>query len=198
MSGRPLDPPAGEAAQRAQLAAWVADDAALMRALRAAASLGLASWCIGAGAVRNLVWDRLHGAAQPAAAAPDVDLVFHDPANLSAERERQLQARLQHVLPGVPWEVVNQAAVHRWLPGAVRPLQSLEEGVGSWPETATCVGAWLDAAGAVHTLAPHGLADLFAGVVRHNPARVPASVYRQRLVEKRFAERWPGLTILPA
>ena len=192
------DPPTAEAAQRAQLAAWVSADAALMRALRAAASLNLASWCIGAGAVRNLVWDRLHGVAPPASAAPDVDLVFHDPADTSAAQEQQLQARLRQLLPGVPWEVVNQAAVHHWLPGAQRPLASLEEGVGSWPETATCVGAWLDAAGAVHILAPHGLADLFAGVVRHNPVRVPAAVYRRRLADKRFAERWPGLTILPA
>ncbi len=189
---------AREAAQRAQLAAWVAGDAALMRALRAAASLGLASWCIGAGAVRNLVWGRLHGAAQPAAAAPDVDLVFHEASDTSPALEQRLQSRLQQLLPGVPWEVVNQAAVHHWLPGAVRPLQSLEEGVGSWPETATCVGAWLDETGAVRIVAPHGLADLFAGVVRHNPARVPAAVYRRRLAEKRFAERWPGLSILPA
>jgi hypothetical protein len=194
----PADQPLAEATQRAQLAAWVAQDAALMCALRAAASLGLASWCIGAGAVRTLVWDRLHGAASPAAAAPDVDLVFHDAADTSPALEQRLQARLQQLLPGVPWEVVNQAAVHHWLPGALRPLQSLEEGVGSWPETATCVGVWLDGAGAVRIVAPLGLADLLAGVVRHNPVRVPAQVYRRRLAEKRFAQRWPGLTILPA
>lgn len=192
------DPLATEVARRTQLAAWVADDAALMGALRAAASLGLASWCIGAGAVRNLAWDRLYGGSGPATAAADVDLVFHDAGDTSPAREQRLQARLQRLLPGVPWEVVNQAAVHHWLPGAVRPLRSLEEGVGSWPETATCVGAWLDASGAVRILAPLGLADLFAGVVRHNPARVPAAVYRRRLAEKRFSERWPGLVVLPA
>lgn len=35
----------------------------LMTALRSVRALGLGSWCIGAGAIRNLVWDTLHGFA---------------------------------------------------------------------------------------------------------------------------------------
>jgi len=34
---------------------------ALMTTLRTVRSLGLASWCVGAGIVRSLVWDALHG-----------------------------------------------------------------------------------------------------------------------------------------
>jgi uncharacterized protein len=32
-----------------------------MSALSAVREMGLESWCIGAGAIRNLVWDALHG-----------------------------------------------------------------------------------------------------------------------------------------
>ena len=32
----------------------------LMAALRVVRSLGLRSWCIGAGAIRSLIWDTLH------------------------------------------------------------------------------------------------------------------------------------------
>ena len=37
----------------------------LMEALVAVRSLGLSQWCIGAGAIRNLVWDALHNMAVP-------------------------------------------------------------------------------------------------------------------------------------
>ena len=43
----------------------VTDCAWFMRALRAGAALGLSSWCIGGGALRNLVWDHLHVATWP-------------------------------------------------------------------------------------------------------------------------------------
>ncbi|WP_278044437.1 nucleotidyltransferase family protein [Achromobacter xylosoxidans] len=37
----------------------------LMAALRAVRRLGLPSWCIGAGTIRSLVWDTLHGFQEP-------------------------------------------------------------------------------------------------------------------------------------
>jgi len=46
-----------------QLRAIAQSSLPLMQALAAARGLGLASWCIGAGAVRNRVWDHLHGCA---------------------------------------------------------------------------------------------------------------------------------------
>lgn len=46
---------------REQLISIVRASAWFMPALEAVRSLHLNSWCIGAGAVRNLVWDHLHG-----------------------------------------------------------------------------------------------------------------------------------------
>lgn len=187
-----------EAPLQDRLRAIVAASEPFMAALRAARSLGLADWCIGAGAVRNLVWDALHGLARPTPPA-DVDLAFFDPADLSCERDHALQSRLAALCPQLPWEVTNQAGVHRWFEAcfghAVAPLGSLHEAVASWPETATAVGVWLDAADRLHLIAPHGLDDLFAMRVRRNPVRVSVETYRQRCASKRYQERWPRVVV---
>lgn len=182
----------------------------LMEALAAVRELGLEQWCIGAGAIRNLVWDALHGHAQPSALS-DVDVAVFEPLapGPAAEqlaraqaRDAQLQARLQARLPGLPWEVTNQAAVHLWFEDcfghAVAPLGSLEEAVASWPEYATAVGLRLAADGALQVIAPLGLDDLFAMRVQRNPRRVSLATYARRVASKRYAERWPRVQVLPA
>ena len=80
---------------------------------RAACATGL-DWCIGAGAVRALVWNHLHGLPAGSHAPADVDFVYFDPADLSSASETGLAARLRAAAPDAPWEVVNQARVHLW------------------------------------------------------------------------------------
>ena len=104
--------------------------------------------------------------------------------------------------PDLPWEVTNQAGVHRWFQRkfghAVEPLQSRAEAVASWPEYATAVGLSLGDHEALRVIAPHGLRDLFDIVVRRNPARVGVETYRRRVAAKRYAEYWPRVTVVPA
>jgi len=171
----------------------------LMPALKAARGLGLESWCIGAGAIRNLVWDDLHGYQTPSALT-DIDLAFFDP-EATPGLDQELQGRLQQELaPGLPWEVTNQALVHTWFESyfghAVEPLQSLEDAIATWPEFATSVGVSLDADDQIQVIAPHGLDDLFAMRVQRNPRRVSVETYRARVQEKRYKERWPRVTVL--
>ena len=171
-----------------------------MSALRAVRGLGLASWCIGAGAVRNLVWDELHEHRTRSALA-DVDVAYYDASSIGPERDRELQAGLAAICPGLPWEVTNQAGVHQWFEGhfghPVAPLLSLEEAVASWPEFATSIGLVLGHDDTIRVIAPHGLEDLFAMTVRRNPTRVSVETYRQRVEQKRYAERWPKVTVVP-
>ncbi|CAJ0813243.1 nucleotidyltransferase family protein [Ralstonia flaminis] len=168
-------------------------------ALVAARNLQLDSWCIGAGAVRNLVWDALHAFRSPSALA-DLDLAYFDESDLSPQRERDIQRQLVATHACVQWEVTNQAAVHTWFQAtfgyAVRPLVSLEDAVGSWPEYATSVGLTLNADDSITVIAPHGLDDLFGMVIRRNPARVSIETYRERIAQKRYTERWPRVTIV--
>jgi hypothetical protein len=170
-----------------------------MAALQAVRSLDLASWCIGAGAVRTLVWDALHGHAMPSPLA-DVDVAYFDASDLGHQGEQALQRRLAALEPGYPWEVTNQARVHLWFEAwfghAVAPLESLQAAVASWPEYATAVGITLDEGDALHVIAPHGLDDLFGLIVRRNPARASLDTYRQRVAQKRYTERWPLVRIV--
>ncbi len=172
---------------------WFLQALAHVRALR------LHAWCVGAGAVRNLVWDALHGHVVPSALT-DIDVAWFDAGDLSPERDAALQRQLQAAAPDTPWEVTNQAGVHLWFERhfghAVAPLRSLDEAVASWPEYATAVGLWLDDRDCLHVIAPHGLDDLFAMVVRRNPVRVSVETYRQRVAGKRYAQRWPRVRIL--
>lgn len=171
-----------------------------MEALVAVRQLELPAWCIGAGAVRNLVWDSLHGKSSPSRLA-DVDVAYFDAADTSPQRDEDLQGKLQALDPRFPWEVTNQAGVHQWFEEhfghAVKPLRSLEEAVASWPEFATAVGISLGQDNSLRVIAPHGLEDLFAMVVRRNPTRVSVETYRQRIAQKRYRERWPQVKVVP-
>jgi len=189
-----------EQEHRRQLDAIARASAWFMGALEAVQALRLRTWCIGAGAVRNLVWDHLHGYLAPSA-LPDVDVAYFDESDVRAQTDHALQARLAELCPGVPWEVTNQAGVHLWFEAhfghPVPPLRSLEDAVASWPEFATSVGIALTDDGEFKVIAPHGLSDLFSMQVRRNPARVSVATYRQRNAQKRYLERWPKVTVVP-
>ena len=192
-----------------QQAAWVlarvAEAPWLLQALHCARALGLQHWAIGAGAVRNRVWDHLHGRDPSALPEADVDLVFHDTTPLAGglaavqAQEAGLRQRLASTCAQLAWEPVNQAGVHLWRkspPGRpMAPLRSLSEGVAGWPETATAVAVWLDAQGRLQLMAPCGLADLLGLRVRRNPAAA-TSTYAERLTRQRWTERWPRLQVV--
>jgi len=170
-------------------------------ALVAVRGLDLQSWCIGAGAVRTLVWDALHD-RQMRSELPDLDVAYFDASDLSHQRDAQMQRCLSEAIPGTPWEVTNQAAVHTWFEAAfgycVAPLTSLEDAVATWPEYATAVGLRLGLDDSIEVISPYGLDDLFSMTVRRNPARVSKDAYAKRLAEKNFRARWPKVTIVPA
>ncbi|MBP6530222.1 MAG: nucleotidyltransferase family protein [Burkholderiales bacterium] len=187
-----------------KLKALIRRNKPFMSWLHAVRTLGLSSWCIGAGAVRNVVWDSLSGHAAPSMLA-DVDVAYFDAADISAERDAQLQRALQTLTPTVPWEVTNQAGVHQWFESvfgrAVAPLHSLEDAIATWPEFVTCIGVTLTDDDEIRVIAPHGsltFDDLFSMTIRHNPVRATVANYNERVAKKNYAARWPSVTILPA
>jgi uncharacterized protein len=173
----------------------------LMEALLAARDVDAPQWLVGAGALRNAVWDRLHGFAEPTPLA-DLDVAFFDPADLTPARDDEVEAALRARRPEVPWEAKNQAAVHLWYPRRfgleVEPFTSAAKAVATFPETATAVGVRLEHDDGLTVVAPYGLDDLLGLVHRHNPRRATVELYERRLATKRIAERWPRVTIVPA
>lgn len=172
-----------------------------MEALRAARDVDAPDWLLCAGALRNAVWDRLHGFDSPSPLA-DVDVGFFDPSDTSPARDLAVEDALRARLGGVEWEAKNQAAVHLWYERRfgypVEPLASTADAVATFPETAACVGVRLLADGGLHVVAPYGLEDLLGLVHRHNPRRASVEIYERRLASKRILERWPRVTVVPA
>jgi hypothetical protein len=167
----------------------------LMAALDAARDVSAPDWLVSAGAIRDAVWDALHG--RPPVPPRDVDLSYFDGGDVDPERDRAVTDALHARAPALRWDAANQAAVHLWYPGRfgieVEPFGSSAEAIATFPETASCVGLRLLEDDALVVVAPYGLADLLGGVCRHNPARAPESVFRRRVAEKGWRERWPRL-----
>jgi hypothetical protein len=184
---------------KGKLVQIIRSNAWFMKVLETVVACHLPDWCVGAGALRNVVWDYLHGYTNPSYLA-DVDVAFFDPSDLSPERDRALQQQLAKRAPEIPWEVTNQAGVHLWFEAhfgyPVEPLQSIQDAVASWPETATSVAVRLTPGGDIDVIAPLGLDDLLAMVIRRNSHRVSVALYRQRIAEKQYLKRWPRVQII--
>ena len=172
----------------------IAQDPVGMKQLRAARALALPDWCIAAGFVRNRVWDHLHGIAPPRPPA-DIDVLFYDAGDPSREREAACERQLAALLPGVPWEVRNQARMHVWkdLP----PHEDTADAMTYWLETVTAVGVRQEADDSLTVIAPLGVDDL-AGL-RCRPTafgRTRRHEYEARIAAKRWRELWPKVRFL--
>lgn len=167
-----------------------------MSALRPVAQLGIDDCWIGAGFIRNAIWDHLHD--QPAALVPesDVDVIYFDPDCASLERDLAIEARLTESCPGVPWSVHNQARMHERNGDA--PYRDTEDAIAQWPETATAIAARLCGA-EVEVSAPHGIDDLLQLIVRPTPRfECKLAIYRRRVAGKDWQRRWPRLWVIDA
>ena len=156
-------------------------------------------WLVGAGVIRNLVWDHLHEYQTPTPPA-DVDVIFFDSYDVRPERDHMVQQQLAQRLPHVAWEATNQAAVHLWYEDvfgfSVPAFYSSEEAVGTWPETATSVAVRLLSTDEIQVVAPCGLSDLFNMKLRRNPSRVTREQFAQRLYAKQILRKWPRVQVI--
>ena len=175
----------------ARVEAILARSAGHLDALRILALAGPVGAWIGAGFIRNAVWDSLTGQRSDVTSLADIDVIHLDAARPDATRDAVFEAALRAARPALPWSVTNQARM------AMRhghaPYAGIADAIAPWPETATAVAVRL-VGGAMQVTAPHGLDDLFALVVRPTPAHAAdAGVVRSRVSAKQWHARWPGL-----
>ena len=157
-------------------------------------SLELHDAWIGAGFIRNSVWDVLHGRPIDVARLADVDVLFFDSDSTSKEREAEIERRLSALAPGIPWSVKNQARMH--LRNDDAPYRNTLDAVAHWAETATAVAA-RSILGKVEMMATYGVDDLVNLIVRPTPVfGHKLDVYRERVIAKDWPARWPKLTML--
>jgi len=171
----------------------VLGDSIMMDILRTVRSLDLPEWWIGAGFVRNKVWDVLCNLPQQTGEQRDVDVLYFNPTNTSEAVDNQLNIRLEQQLPEVTWECVNQARTHRWHDHP--PYSSSLEALSTWVETATAIAVRLNDDDTIEVAAPFGLDDLFAMIVRPTP-RASLDDFERRYKEKGWLTRWPKLRII--
>lgn len=174
------------------IAALCRDDPGMRAALETVAAHGPPGAWIGAGFLRNAVWDVLHGRRPDMAWLADLDVVFHDAASLDPAVDVAWEARLRAALP-LPWSVTNQARMHGRNGHA--PYAGVADAIAHWPETATAIAARMEGDG-IRLLAPHGWDDLLGMVARPTPAfAARPEVMAERMGEKGWLRRWPRLTV---
>ena len=66
----------------------------------------LPSGYVGAGVIRDVVWDHLHGHTQFLGCS-DVDVVYFDDSDLETARDLEMQQELCRLMPTLLWEVTN-------------------------------------------------------------------------------------------
>ena len=176
-----------------QIIDWLRQDSERMQILATARRLGLNDWCLGAGFVRNLVWDRLHGFTT-STPLNDIDVIHFDSRHNDAERDQMLESRLLE-WSVQPWSVKNQARMH--LRSHRAPYRDSEDAISYWTEIETAVGARLQADGSIQLVAPFGLQALFNHSITFNPKSNNLAAFEQRVVDKQWLELWPQLKLAP-
>lgn len=176
------------------IARIIAEDAVAMEQLRAVRSLALPDWCIAAGFVRNRVWDHLHGIV-PARLPVDIDVLYFDAADITKDREIEFEAKLDELMPSLPWQVRNQARMHVWknLP----QHRDTADAMIYWLETVTAVGVRLEPDDSLTVIAPFGTGDLLG--LRCRPTafgHTKRDEYDERVASKCWRELWPKVTFL--
>lgn len=168
---------------------------AIAEPLRLVAGLSLPDAWIGAGLLRNAVWDVLSGLPPGSNPPGDIDVIWFDAAAAEAA-DATIEARLLASRPDLPWSVRNQARMAARNGDA--PYADARDAVAHWPETATAIAArWTD--DELEIMAPHGLDDLLARRIRPTPhfaASAPKrAIFAERARAKRWAARWPGVSV---
>jgi len=154
---------------------------------------------LAAGCLFQTVWNTLSG-CDPQAGILDYDLNYFDAADLSWEAEDHAIRSATDALAdlGANVELRNEARVHLWYEdkfgSPCPPYRSTRNAISTFPNCSSCLGV-RPANDHLEVFAPYGFTDLFDMTTRPNPVLAPASVYRTKTM--RWAQQWPGLTVLP-
>lgn len=159
-------------------------------ALKAIKELELNDCWIGAGFIRNTIWDFLHN-IETYVPESDVDVIFYNDENTSLELELYLENKLRNFNPNLNWSVKNQARMklkHNLC------YSTSFEAISYWPETATCIAARIDNQNTIETIYPYGCDDLLNLILRPTP-NINPSVFLNRINEKEWLKKWPKLKV---
>lgn len=162
----------------------------MMEVLRAVGELGQKDCWIGAGFIRNKVWDVLHDFDRTE--LNDVDVVYFNAEITNLSNDYLLENKLKGMISQVNWSVKNQARMH--IQNNHAPYKNCEDAIAHWPETATAVAVRLTDNLHLEVIAPYGLMDLFHLYLRRSPLG-SEHVFKKRMEEKQWMLKWPRLIL---
>lgn len=183
----------------------ITNDSEHVAVLQAVADLNLPDAWIAGGYIRNPVWDAIYETVEKTKGS-DVDVVYFKPLDTYGmaegelierickeemnpvwEEENTARSKLEAANPELEFEVKNQARMYLSKARTVQHERyySLKEAVAGWVESATAIGMRVNQEGEYEVLAPFGLEDLFAGIVRPT-----SSEYEVRAQERAKAKGW--------
>jgi len=168
-------------------------DPDLMRILALVRDAALPQWRLVAGCLYQTVWNVLTSRPR-GTGIQDFDVIYFD-ADLSWQAEDTVIKRMNG-----PWplQTRNQARVHLWYEQhfgvPYPPLSTADEAMTRYPSTAGAVGVRLDNDGGLDIAAPFGLDDLFAMVMRPNPACPHQPTFAAKAARARLI--WPEVNIV--
>jgi hypothetical protein len=186
--------------QAAGLEAIVRASPLLMEVLAGLRDDGVPEGLLVAGAIYNLVWNRLTGRAD-LTGMNDIDIFYFDPSDLSYEAEdaviKRLDRRFAH-LP-LPVQARNQARVHLWFPekfgSPFTPLRSAAEMLGRYASRTHAIGVRLGPGDRLNIVAPFGLDDIFSFRIVPNYALANRAAHEAKAARAKSV--WPELTVVP-
>jgi hypothetical protein len=158
------------------------------------------AWLV-AGCLFQTVWNLRSGRAAEAGIR-DYDIFYFDGSDLSQSAEAVVDQRATALFAdlGVPVEIKNQARVHTWYQDyfgqPYTALGSSREGIDRFLVACTSVGmrpATNADKHAFEVYAPHGLEELYLGVLRPNPTMDHGALFTCKCRD--YQARWSWLTI---
>jgi hypothetical protein len=161
---------------------------------------GLPDHLLVAGALYNLVWNRLTGRPD-LTGINDIDVFDFDAGDLSYDAEDVVIQRLARRFADLPLpvQVRNQARVHLWFPQKFGvpflPLTSSAEMLSRYASKTHSVAVRLEADDSLTILAPFGLDDIFSFRITPNPALMNKPAHDAK--GARAKSVWPEITVVP-
>ncbi len=173
-----------------ELIRMIESDKWMIETLKTVRDLELNDCWIGAGFVRNKVWDEKHGKERTE--LNDIDVIYFDKSNRTKEYDFQIETRLRKLNPKLNWSVKNQSRMH--IRNGHEQYVNCNEAISFWPETATSIAVRLNFKNQIEYLAPYGLEDLFNLLLIPTP-KFDLTIYNSRIRKKKWKEKWNKLEI---
>lgn len=154
-------------------------------------------WLV-AGCIYGPAWNRLAG-RPPAENIKDYDVFYWDEdTSWAAEDAVIRRAEALFADLGVPVELKNQKRVPIWYREKFGvdygPVACAADAIAKFQIACSCVGLALRDGG-IEVCAPHGLDELYAGILRPNPL-CPSPTERVRAKAESYRARWPWLRLV--